>query len=322
MIYTGILNAADKIRKAIEEQVAKGTTPPVAAEKTLSETPQNIDYTKGMTAPDITTIRKNMKFEGTPNRSSAFLVALGNILQDQNNVKAAQEEVARNEYNAKLQDALDLNKLQQRAKIERDWSETDPMQILKRKQIEGDLAMQPLEKEYKQTQLDFLLKKKDNYGNGGGGGGKSPEVAASNIPQDLTKEQVMQNIKNAKTKKEQDFWKGKISAFEGNNGVNKITWAAGADPNDGFVYEYHYYKDGSMKPTGLKKKVIVNPMNILMQNAMGTQTTEGAPVGPVAPAPVQAPQSGKPDAMTRAKQLQAAGVPKDKAKEIMSGEGY
>ena len=208
MIYTGILNAADKIRKAIEEQVAKGTTPPVAAEKTLSETPQNIDYTKGMTAPDITTIRKNMKFEGTPNRSSAFLVALGNILQDQNNVKAAQEEVARNEYNAKLQDALDLNKLQQRAKIERDWSETDPMQILKRKQIEGDLAMQPLEKEYKQTQLDFLLKKKDNYGNGGGGARKGNGVAVDDGELDIQAQQELENagvdtrnLSNAELKK-------------------------------------------------------------------------------------------------------------------------
>lgn len=197
MILPGVKNpllaVAEEIRKQISTKAMEQpkTSPPAAG------MPQDRDYTEGMERPELTTLKGEREFRATPSRTSAFLVALGNILQDKQNLEAAKQQMAQGEYNAKLSDAMELNKLFKTGKIKREFDESDPDTQLRREMLQLDLAqkkeMYPLEKQYKQTALDRLLAKGTGGGGrvSGGGGGVSAEPNFAN----LSDEEVAQMTK-------------------------------------------------------------------------------------------------------------------------------
>lgn len=197
MIMPGLKNPlllmAEEIRKQISAKALEQpkTSPPTAG------MPQDRDYTEGMERPELTTLKGEREFKATPSRTSAFLVALGNILQDKQNIEAAKQQAQQGEYNAKLSDAMELNKLFKTNKMKREFDESDPDTQLRREMLQLDLAqkkeMYPLEKQYKQTALDRLLAK----GTGGGGGRASGGGAVSAEPNfaNLSDEEVAQMTK-------------------------------------------------------------------------------------------------------------------------------
>lgn len=184
MIMPGVRNpllaVAEEIRKQISQTAMtppqKQTSPPTAG------MPEDRDYAEGMQRPDLTKLKAEREFKATPSRTSAFLVALGNILQDKQNLEAAKQQTAQNEYNAKLADAMEMNKLFKTGKMKREFDESDPDTQLRREMLQLDLAqkkeMYPLEKQYKQTALDRLLAK----GTGGGGRASGGGEVISEMP--------------------------------------------------------------------------------------------------------------------------------------------
>lgn len=196
MILPGVKNpllaVAEEIRKQISAKALEQpkTSPPVAG------MPEDRDYAEGMQRPELTTLKGEREFKATPSRTSAFLVALGNILQDKQNLEAAKQQTAQNEYNAKLADAMEMNKLFKTGKMKREFDESDPDTQLRREMLQLDLAqkkeMYPLEKQYKQTALDRLLAKGT-----GGGGGRASGGAVSAEPNfaNLSDEEVAQMTK-------------------------------------------------------------------------------------------------------------------------------
>ena len=121
MIMPGLKNPlllmAEEIRKQISTKAMEQpkTSPPTAG------MPQDRDYTEGMERPELTTLKGEREFKATPSRTSAFLVALGNILQDKQNLEAAKQQAQQGEYNAKLSDAMELNKLFKTGKMKREF---------------------------------------------------------------------------------------------------------------------------------------------------------------------------------------------------------
>ena len=117
-VQNPLLAIAAKIREQISRQAMTSpqTSPPTAG------APEERDYTEGMERPELTAIKSEKEFKATPSRITAFLVALGNILQDKQNLEAAKQQQAQNEYNAKLSDAMELNKLFKTNKMKRELS--------------------------------------------------------------------------------------------------------------------------------------------------------------------------------------------------------
>lgn len=181
MILPGVKNpllaVAEEIRKQISAKALEQpkTSPPVAA------MPEDRDYTEGMERPELTTLKGEREFKATPAKTSAFLVALGNILQDKQNLEAAKQQAQQGEYNAKLSDAMELNKLFKTNKMKREFDESDPDTQLRRELLQTELAqkkaMGPLEQQYKQAALDRLLMK----GQGGGGRASGGNVTSSDM---------------------------------------------------------------------------------------------------------------------------------------------
>lgn len=215
MILPGVKNpllaVAEEIRKQISAKALEQpkTSPPVAG------MPEDRDYTEGMQRPELTTLKGEREFKATPAKTSAFLVALGNILQDKQNLEAAKQQAQQGEYNAKLSDAMELNKLFKTNKMKREFDESDPDTQLRREMLQLDLAqkkeMYPLEKQYKQTALDRLLMKGQGGGGrgGSGGGGGVENISEPELAKLLTPEQLATR-KAFKTKAAQDRYTASI----------------------------------------------------------------------------------------------------------------
>lgn len=291
MILPGVKNpllaVAEEIRKQISAKALEQpkTSPPVAG------MPEDRDYAEGMQRPDLTKLKAEREFKATPSRTSAFLVALGNILQDKQNLEAAKQQTEQNEYNAKLADAMEMNKLFKTGKMKREFDESDPDTQLRREMLQLDLAqkkeMYPLEKQYKQTALDRLLAK----GTGGGrasGGSATPTFSPGGLTQIPSKEDLDLKIANSKNKKEQDFWKGKRDAFYGKDSKFKTVFGAGTDPNDGFEYQYLLDDKGKVVgTTNIIRKKNIDPFATTIQDAMPTPIPSGpSQVAPTQSAPV------------------------------------
>jgi len=169
-IMPGVQNPLLAIAAKIREQISQQAMTPPQTSPPTAGAPEERDYTEGMERPELTAIKSEKEFKATPSRTTAFLVALGNILQDKQNLEAAKQQTEQNEYNAKLADAMEMNKLFKTGKMKREFDESDPDTQLRREMLQLDLnqkkEMYPLEKQYKQTALDRLLAK----GTGGGGG--------------------------------------------------------------------------------------------------------------------------------------------------------
>jgi hypothetical protein len=162
MIMPGVKNPLLAVAEEIRKQIsAKAMTPPQTSPP-VAGMPEDRDYTEGMQRPDLTKLKAEREFKATPSRTSAFLVALGNILQDKQNLEAAKQQTEQSEYNAKLADAMELNKLFKTGKMKREFDESDPDTQLKREAFQTEQEhkkkMYPLEEKKAQAYIDKLLK--------------------------------------------------------------------------------------------------------------------------------------------------------------------
>lgn len=170
-----ILDVVDAIKQQVANR-ALGTEPQPAQPNLTPEPPPDVDYTQGMTRPDLTELGSKMEFKATPSRASAMLVALGNILQDRRNVEAAKQAASQGEYNAKLESAMDLNKARKGLQMKREFDEADPDVLLGRQAKQAELDMLPLKKEAMMADLLFKTKRADQYGQGRSGSGVGGSV--------------------------------------------------------------------------------------------------------------------------------------------------
>ena len=196
-IMPGVQNPLLAIAAKIREQISQQAMTPPQTSPPSAGAPEERDYTEGMERPELTAIKSEKEFKATPSRTTAFLVALGNILQDRQNLEAAKQQQAQNEYNAKLSDAMELNKLFKTNKMKREFDESDPDTQLRRELLQTELAqkkaMGPLEQQYKQAALDRLLMKGQGGGGRSSGGGESTS-AEPNFA-NLSDEEVSQMTK-------------------------------------------------------------------------------------------------------------------------------
>ena len=180
-IMPGVQNPLLAIAAKIREQISQQAMTPPQTSPPTAGAPEERDYTEGMERPELTAIKSEKEFKATPSRTTAFLVALGNILQDKQNLEAAKQQTAQNEYNAKLSDAMELNKLFKTGKIKREFDESDPDVLLGRKLKEQSYQQNeelfPLRLQREQTNLDRLLMK----GQGGGGRASGGNVTSSDM---------------------------------------------------------------------------------------------------------------------------------------------
>ena len=172
-IMPGVQNPLLAIAAKIREQISQQAMTPPQTSPPSAGAPEERDYTEGMERPELTAIKSEKEFKATPSRTTAFLVALGNILQDRQNLEAAKQQQAQNEYNAKLSDAMELNKLFKTNKMKREFDESDPDVLLGRKLKEQAYQQNeelfPLKKQREQTGLDRLLSKGSGSGRSSGG---------------------------------------------------------------------------------------------------------------------------------------------------------
>jgi len=194
-IATSILDVVEAIKKQITDKAVgmSGTASPQAQEppqQLTPEPPPDVDYTAGMQRPELTKLASNMEFKATPSRATAMLVALGNILQDKRNVEAAKQAAQQSDYDARFKDALDLTKARKGMQMKREFSEADPDVLLDRQLKKSKEAreseMFPLDKQYKQGQINKLFKKTSGDGSSGSGVAATAANALSLLnPEDL-----------------------------------------------------------------------------------------------------------------------------------------
>lgn len=166
MASGGVMGYADLIRKKLMETIA-----PKSAETLKEETPQPTaqkDYTAGLTPPEIGGVPSKLEFKATPNRLSAFMVALGQIMQNKYNTERAKEEQAQGLYESKLKSGQALNQQQELLAMKQAADEANPDMLLdrsiKQEQLKQYQAMTPIKIETAQARLQRAL---------GMGGGKS-----------------------------------------------------------------------------------------------------------------------------------------------------
>lgn len=168
-IMPGVQNPLLAIAAKIREQISQQAMTPPQTSPPTAGAPEERDYTEGMERPELTAIKSEKEFKATPSRTTAFLVALGNILQDRQNLEAAKQQAAQGEYNAKLADAMEMNKLFKSNKLKREFDESDPDVLLGRQAKRAELDMLPLKKEAMMADLLFKTKRADQYGQARGG---------------------------------------------------------------------------------------------------------------------------------------------------------
>jgi len=172
-IMPGVQNPLLAIAAKIREQISQQAMTPPRTSPPTAGAPEERDYTEGMERPELTMIKGEREFKATPSRTTAFLVALGNILQDRQNLEAQKQQMAQGEYNAKLADAMEMNKLFKSNKLKREFDESDPDVLLDRQLKKSKEAreseMFPLQKKYEQAKIDKLFKKTSGSGSGAGG---------------------------------------------------------------------------------------------------------------------------------------------------------
>lgn len=157
MTSNGVMGYADLIRKKLMETLA-----PKTAEEIKSETPQPTapkDYTAGLTPPEIGGVPSKLEFKATPNRLSAFMVALGNIMQNKYNTERAKEEQAQGLYESKLKAGQAMNQFQTELGMKEAAEARDPYRKAQIQKIEQDIAMGPLEAKIKEASLANMLKR-------------------------------------------------------------------------------------------------------------------------------------------------------------------
>ena len=173
-IMPGVQNPLLAIAAKIREQISQQAMTPPQTSPPSAGAPEERDYTEGMERPELTAIKSEKEFKATPSRTTAFLVALGNILQDRQNLEAQKQQMAQGEYNAKLADAMEMNKLFKSNKLKREFDESVPDVLLGRKLKEQAYQQNeelfPLKKQREQTGLDRLLSKGSGGGRSSGGG--------------------------------------------------------------------------------------------------------------------------------------------------------
>lgn len=195
-IMPGVQNPLLAIAAKIREQISQQAMTPPQTSPPSAGAPEERDYTEGMERPELTAIKSEKEFKATPSRTSAFLVALGNILQDKQNLEAQKQQMAQNEYNAKLADAMEMNKARKGMQMKREFDESDPDVLLGRKLKEQSYQQNeelfPLRLQRERTGLDRLLAKGT-----GGGGGRASGGAVSAEPNfaNLSDEEVAQMTK-------------------------------------------------------------------------------------------------------------------------------
>ncbi|HQJ84103.1 MAG TPA: hypothetical protein PLE07_02710 [Candidatus Paceibacterota bacterium] len=289
-IMPGVQNPLLAIAAKIREQISQQAMTPPQTSPPTAGMPQDRDYTEGMERPELTAIKSEKEFKATPSRTTAFLVALGNILQDKQNLEAAKQQTAQNEYNAKLSDAMELNKLFKTNKMKREFDESNPDTLLDREIKQAKEArekeMFPLKKKYKQTVLDRLLMKEQGGGGRASGGASGVEnISEPELAKLLTPEQLATR-KAFKTKAAQDRYTASILMP---NAPRKMTLKERAVES--------YMAEGMDYITALKTAVEEEAANRGKGNIRGQ--IEGAksamgeelapPVTPMPQPPVQAP---------------------------------
>lgn len=172
-IMPGVQNPLLAIAAKIREQISQQAMTPPKTSPPTAGAPEERDYTEGMERPELTAIKSEKEFKATPSRTSAFLVALGNILQDKQNLEAQKQQMAQSEFNAKLADAMEMNKARKGMQMKREFAEADPDVLLDRQLKKSKEAreseMFPLQKKYEQAKIDKLFKKTSGSGSGAGG---------------------------------------------------------------------------------------------------------------------------------------------------------
>lgn len=162
MATNGVMGYADLIRKKLMDTLA-----PKTADEIKSEAPQPTaqkDYTAGLTPPEIGGVPSKLEFKATPNRLSAFMVALGQIMQNKYNTERAKEEQAQGLYESKLKSGQALNQFQTELGMKEAAEARDPYRQAQIEKAKNDIAMSPIEMKIKEASLANLLKRGEQIG--------------------------------------------------------------------------------------------------------------------------------------------------------------
>jgi len=162
MTNGGVMGYADLIRKKLMETIA-----PKSAEVLKEETPQPTaqkDYTAGLTPPEIGGVPSKLEFKATPNRLSAFMVALGQIMQNKYNTDRLKEEQAQGIYETKLKSGQQMNQFQSELGMKEAAEARDPYRQAQIEKAKNDIAMSPIEMKIKEASLANLLKRGERIG--------------------------------------------------------------------------------------------------------------------------------------------------------------
>jgi len=167
MASGGVMGYADLIRKKLMETIA-----PKSAETLKAEAPQppaQKDYTAGLTPPEIGGVPSKLEFKATPNRLSAFMVALGQIMQNKYNTDRLKEEQAQGLYESKLKAGQALNQQQELLAMKQADEANDPFRQKQIQKLDAELAMYPTKEEIQKAKLQKIL----GGGKTSGGGSRS-----------------------------------------------------------------------------------------------------------------------------------------------------
>lgn len=328
MILPGVKNpllaVAEEIRKQISAKALEQpkTSPPIAG------MPEDRDYAEGMQRPELTTLKGEREFKATPSRTSAFLVALGNILQDKQNLEAAKQQTEQNEYNAKLADAMEMNKLFKTGKMKREFDESDPDVLLGRKLKEQSYQQNeelfPLRLQRERTGLDRLLAKGTGGGRSRASGGRE---VISNIPKPGLSAEQQKIYDSLKTKAAQDKYYSSIvtpdKAKEVYNELRNRSMALGNDLKE-LSKEFKNATSDDVKAT-IANRYRASEQN-LIQNDMEMQAFEQdygikRPTATDVKSKIPTPSTKK-SLKDRAAELKAQNKTREETEAILTQEGY
>lgn len=327
-IMPGVQNPLLAIAAKIREQISQQAMTPPQTSPPTAGAPEERDYTEGMERPELTAIKSEKEFKATPSRTTAFLVALGNILQDKQNLEAQKQQMAQSEFNAKLADAMEMNKLFKTGKIKREFDESDPDTQLSRKLKEQAYQQNeelfPLRLQRERAGLDRLLAK----GTGGGGGRASDGGAVmSNIPKPGLSAEQQKIYDSLKTKAAQDkYYSSIVTPDKAKEVYNELRNRSLALENDlkELAKELKNATSDDVKAT-IANRYRASEQN-LVQNDMEMQAFEQdygikRPTAVDIKSNIPTPSTKK-TLKERAAELKAQGKTREEAESILTQEGY
>ena len=353
MTNDGVMGYADLIRKKLMETIA-----PKSAETLKQETPKlnaPKDYTAGLTPPEIGGVPSKLEFKATPNRISAFMVALGQIMQNKYNTDRLKEEQAQGLYESKLKSGQQMNQFQTELGMKEAAEARDPYRQGQIKLQEAELGMIPLKAKTAEANLANLLKRGERIGKTGGGGSRSiGEVfagtkATGDIVSDaaMIEEQARTHTQQTGLPYDQSlvmFKNAYVSKLGGKQDTRTsyskgLDAALGIKPPEKMTDKQRaeaWVNDYKMKNPNASPVQVTNAFKeahgqaglgyieeAAYKSGMGKARSEGEGLfGPTNPVTLEPSGAPKKSVEERAKELKSQGKSKDETLSILQQEGY